>query len=142
MAPTYELAPQHDPDDFERNDGASEASRSSFSVSDLRVVPCCCLGCCFLAVFCLAEGVAWARQASCDSEAGDSSVSWNGVLPAETTTQMQLGLTTWLWHQVDVFKGNSTEGDMLGYWSNLDLFFGLLETLGKQCSNSPPTAGC
>ena len=89
----------------------------------------CCIGI-FLVALLSAEAVAWARQASCDREAGGED-QWNSVIPAKTTTQMQLGfLTSWLWHQVDVYNHNATGEPMIGYWSNLDLFFGLLRRLG------------
>ena len=34
-------------------------------------------------------------------------------------------------HQVDVYDDNSTDAPMIGYWSNLDLFFGAMQRLGN-----------
>lgn len=94
------------------------------------VMALCCL-CCGLFFLFGAEGIAWARQASCNMEQGDQGISWNVVIPPKTTTQMQNGfMTSWLWHQVDVYNENATSTPMIGYWSNLDLFFGLLQPLG------------
>ncbi|CAK8996144.1 unnamed protein product [Durusdinium trenchii] len=91
----------------------------------LATLACCCCISLFLVLG--TEVVAWTRQASCDWDlAGDE--DWNGVIPAKTMTQMQLGImTSWLWHQVDVYNENATGAPMIGYWSNVDLFFGILE---------------
>ena len=101
------------------------------------VMALCCL-CCGLFFLFGAEGIAWARQASCNMEQGDQGISWNVVIPPKTTTQMQNGfMTSWLWHQVDVYNENATSTPMIGYWSNLDLFFGLLQKYAYVQSDVP-----
>lgn len=95
--------------------------------------------CCLLFLYFGAEIGAWAHQASCNLELGDLDVTWNTVIPSQTMTQMQLGIGifTLFWIQVDVYNENSTNAPMIGYWSNLDLLFGMVEKYAYVQSSGP-----
>lgn len=93
--------------------------------------------CCLIFLYLGAEIAAWARQASCNFELGDLDVTWNTVIPSETMTQMQLGIFTLFWLQVDVYDEHSTNAPMIGSWSNLDLLFGMVEKYAYVQANGP-----
>lgn len=93
--------------------------------------------CCLIFLYLGAEIAAWARQASCNFELGDLDVTWNTVIPSKTMTQMDVGIFTVFWLQVDVYDENSTSAPMIGSWSNLDLLFGMVEKYAYVQANGP-----
>ncbi|CAE8626969.1 unnamed protein product [Polarella glacialis] len=72
------------------------------------------------------EVVAWTKQGSCDAKEGQVAAPWGTVVPAATMTQMQSSWTNMAWYQVDVYDQAVSNTTTLGYWSDVDLLFGMI----------------
>ena len=95
------------------------------------VMALCCL-CCGLFFLFGAEGIAWARSSKLQYGAGGSR---DFLTCCDSSQRQQPKCKKVLWHPGYGTKWmshneNATSTPMIGYWSNLDLFLGLLQPLG------------
>lgn len=73
----------------------------------------------------IGEGIAWHRVSLCSSET--TSADW-GVIPATTSSQRQIFAWSNLFYQdVDVFNPIKSNDTRIGYWTDADMFFGLMK---------------
>eukprot|EP00449_Zooxanthella_nutricula_P002006 CAMPEP_0198509738 /NCGR_PEP_ID=MMETSP1462-20131121/13748_1 /TAXON_ID=1333877 /ORGANISM="Brandtodinium nutriculum, Strain RCC3387" /LENGTH=251 /DNA_ID=CAMNT_0044239049 /DNA_START=140 /DNA_END=892 /DNA_ORIENTATION=- len=73
-------------------------------------------------------GVAWSRQESCSSLDGMEIADWNTMMPANTTMQYLPKFFSFFYHQVDVLDTHGSHVGPVGYWTDLNLFFGFVNS--------------
>eukprot|EP00930_Biecheleria_cincta_P051584 TRINITY_DN36785_c0_g1_i1.p1 TRINITY_DN36785_c0_g1~~TRINITY_DN36785_c0_g1_i1.p1 ORF type:complete len:294 (+),score=31.54 TRINITY_DN36785_c0_g1_i1:52-882(+) len=78
-------------------------------------------------IFLGTEVFAWMRFASCNAEQGTNELHWNQMIHASTTKSTKaVQLVTLFWDEVDVFDTAVSNTTKIGYWSDLELFFGMV----------------
>lgn len=75
-------------------------------------------------VYFLVSFLAYESQVKCAS--GSKLPAWNSMSPNVTSSRLDLDPFSIFWKEVDFFRERPRE--FVGYWSDLDLFFGLMET--------------
>lgn len=97
---------------------------------------CCCfihpfipVACCILLLVLFvpltAEFYAWNRLSSCHAQQGVGGVRWNAILPPTTMSQKPIKFSQIFYTEVDVFDDSKSNDTKIGYWTNVDMFFGM-----------------
>lgn len=119
------LAGDSEPESNDVHGGGSQSEDESHrSVKCWSLGPCALI-CLILTLVLIKEIVAWTRLANCTQQSKAGTMVWGSTLPNATTLQRPSLWSNIFWKEVGVYNTAQPDAAKLGFWTNVDLLFGI-----------------